>query len=455
MAYDYDLFVIGAGSGGVRAARMSAQLGARVAVAEESRVGGTCVIRGCVPKKLLVYASEYPHLIRDARAYGWSVGEPTLDWPTLRDNVAAEVTRLEGIYARILRSNDVTLIEERAVLEGANEVRLASGRTVTAERVLIATGGQPNRDDGIEGAAFGIVSDDAFELPELPRRCVIAGGGYIAIEFAHILQGLGVAVTLVYRGDRLLRAFDHDLSAQVEKGLANRGVRVVKNTVFTKIEEAEGAKRLHLKSGEALDTDLVFWAIGRRPSTEGLGLEAAGVELDQQGAVIVDRHSRTSVPSVFAIGDVTNRVNLTPVAIREGAAFARTEFGGTPTMMDYRFIPNAVFSQPPVGSVGYAEEEAVRRCAEKGHTVDVYETDFRYMRDVLPDNQDRYYMKLIVERETDLVLGCHLVGHEAPEVIQAVAIAVKAGTTKAQFDATCALHPTAAEELVTLTKRRE
>jgi glutathione reductase (NADPH) len=452
MAYDYDLFVIGAGSGGVRAARMAAQMGARVAVAESSRVGGTCVIRGCVPKKLFVYASHYGHAFEDAKGYGWTAENVRFDWDTLRDNKDAEINRLNGIYKRILADNGVELFEKRAVLQDAHTVRLAGDdRLVSAEKILIATGGEPIRDMGIEGHEHGIVSDDAFDLPALPKRAVIAGGGYIAVEFAFIMAGLGVDVTLVYRGERILRAFDAEIGLFVEDALRQKGVTYINNTIFTQIEETQGGgRRVHLKNGDVIDTDLVFWAIGRRPSTQSLGLEAAGVETDGYGAILVDPHSRTSAPSVFAIGDVTNKVNLTPVAIRAGAAFAKTQFGGEPTMMDYRFIPKAVFSQPPVGSVGYTEEEAKAR-----GEVDIYETSFRPMQHVLPNNPERMLMKLVVDRKTDTVLGCHIVGHEAPELIQALAIAVKHGITKKQFDDTCALHPTAAEELVTMVKKRE
>ncbi|WP_031555239.1 glutathione-disulfide reductase [Parvularcula oceani] len=451
MSFDYDLFVIGAGSGGVRAARMSAQMGARVAIAESSRVGGTCVIRGCVPKKLFVYASEFSHAFEDAKGYGWTADNVRFDWNTLRDNKDAEIDRLNGIYKRILKSNDVTLFETRAVLKDANTVHLVDeGRDVTAEKILIAVGGEPIRDESIEGHEIGIVSDDAFDLPELPRRAVIAGGGYIAVEFAFILQGLGVETTLVYRGERLLRAFDREVGEFVENALREAGVRYINNCVFTKIEEAGDVKRVHLLDGSEIETDLVFWAIGRRPATGGLGLERLGVETDRYGAVTVDEHSQTSVPSVFAIGDVTNRVNLTPVAIREGAAFAQTQFGGTPSRMDYRFIPKAVFSQPPVGSVGYTEEEA-----KATHEIDVYETDFRPMKNTLSGSSERMMMKLIVDRKTDYVLGCHIVGEAAPEVIQALAIPIKHGIKKADFDSTCALHPTAAEELVTMTAKRE
>jgi glutathione reductase (NADPH) len=449
MSYDYDLFVIGAGSGGVRASRLAAQAGLKVACAEKSKPGGTCVVRGCVPKKFFVYASEFGHAMQDAKGYGWSYpgGEPTHDWATLRDNVQAEVERLSSIYTNILERNGVEHITERAVVTGPNSLKVG-GREVTAERILVAVGGEPIRDDTIEGAELGIVSDDAFLLDQLPRRVVIAGGGYIAIEFAYIMAGLGVDVTLVYRGEQVLRGFDHELGAYVESNFERAGIRYINNTVFTRIEGTkDGEKKLHLKNGDVIETGLVFWAIGRRPSTEGLGLEEAGVELDAQGAVVVDEHSRSSVASIFAIGDVTNRVNLTPVAIREAVAFVETEFKNNPMRMDYRDIPMAVFAQPPVGSVGLTAKEA--RAA--GYEPLVYKTDFRPMKNVLAQNPERMLMKLVVDRKTDCVLGCHIAGVEAGEMIQIAAIAVKAGVTKAQFDQTCALHPTAAEEIVTMT----
>jgi glutathione reductase (NADPH) len=447
--YDYDLFVIGAGSGGVRAARLAAQAGKKVASAEESKPGGTCVVRGCVPKKFFVFASEFGHAMEDARGYGWEFPEaPRHDWKTLRDNVQSEVDRLSGIYRNILTSNGVTLYSERVTVIDAHTLRLAdTGETVTAETILVAVGGRPIRDETIEGHELGIVSDDAFLLDELPERAVVAGGGYIAIEFAYIMAGLGVETTLVYRGPQVLRGFDPDLRAYCESNFERAGIRYVNNTVFEKIEEQGGEKHVHLSNGEVLKTDLVFWAIGRRPNTEGLGLEDAGVELDQWGAVIVDEDSRSSTESIFAIGDVTNRVNLTPVAIREAVAFVDTQFKDHPHRMDYAFIPKAVFSQPPLSTVGYTAAEA--RAA--GYEVDVYKTDFRAMRNVLAGNPERTIMKLVACRTNGTVLGCHMAGAETPEMIQLAAIAVKAGLTKAQFDSTCALHPTISEEIVTLT----
>jgi glutathione reductase (NADPH) len=449
MTYDYDLFVIGAGSGGVRAARLAAQAGFKVACAEESKPGGTCVVRGCVPKKFFVYASEFGHAMQDAKGYGWSFpgGEPSHDWPSLREAVQSEVGRLSSIYTNILERNGVEHIAERAVVTGPNSLRVGE-REVTAERILVAVGGRPTRDDSIEGAELGIVSDDAFLLDELPKRAVIAGGGYIAIEFAFILAGLGVDVTLVYRGSQVLRGFDRDLGAYVESQFERAGITYVNNTVFTKIEGTkDGEKTVYLKNGSALKTDLVFWAIGRTPNTSGLGLEAAGVELDAQGAVLVDEDNQSSAPSIFAIGDVTNRVNLTPVAIREAVAFVETQLKKNHVRMDYHNIPMAVFAQPPVSSVGLTGTEA--RAA--GHDPVVYKTDFRPMKNVLAQNPERMMMKLVVDKKTDCVLGCHIAGTDGPEMIQIAAIAVKAGVTKAEFDHTCALHPTAAEEIVTMT----
>ncbi len=451
MAFDYDLFVLGGGSGGVRAARMSAQTGARVALAEQSKMGGTCVVRGCVPKKFMVYASEFADAFEHAKGFGWTVGAPDFSWDTLRDRVQAEVTRLSGIYQNIMDKNDVEVFHTRAIIKDPHTVHLVDeGRDITAERILIAVGGTPFRDEAIDPSGIGIVSDDVFHLPEQPKRIVIAGGGYIAIEFAHIFAGLGTEVTLVYRGERLLKAFDKEISERVEANLKAHGVRYISNTVFTSLTEENGEKVIELANGDTLRTDEVFWAIGRLPLTDGLGLEDAGVKLDGNRAVIVDEDYRTSVPSIFAIGDVTNRVNLTPVAIREGAAFASTQFAGVPKRMDYHFIPKAVFSQPPVGSVGPTEAH----CVAMDHDIDVYEADFRPMKNVLADSDERMLMKLIVDRNNDRVVACHMVGADAPEMIQIAAIAVKAGLTKQQFDETCALHPTVAEELVTMSNKR-
>ncbi|MEM1380837.1 MAG: glutathione-disulfide reductase [Pseudomonadota bacterium] len=453
MAYDYDLFVIGAGSGGVRAARLAAQAGYKVACAEESKPGGTCVVRGCVPKKFFVFASEFGHAMEDSKGYGWSFPEaPQHDWATLRDNVQNEVNRLSGIYTHILEKNGVDHIRSRAILVDPHTIHIVDeDRQVTAEKILIAVGGRAIRDDGIPGAELGIVSDDAFLLPELPKRAVVAGGGYIALEFAYILAGLGVDVTLVYRGEKILRGWDDDLRDYVESNFDRAGIRYINNSVFTKIEKDDAGTKVHLLNGDVLETDLVFWAIGRTPNTASLGVDRAGVEVDRYGAIIVNEDSQTSQPSVFAVGDVTNRVNLTPVAIREAAAFVDTQFKDNPRRMDYRDIPKAVFTQPPVASVGCTAAEA--RAA--GMEVDVYKTDFRAMKNVLANNPERVVMKLVVERSTDKVVGCHMAGTEAGEVIQVAAVAVKGGLTKADWDNTCALHPSVAEEFVTLTSKAD
>ncbi len=444
--YDYDLFTIGAGSGGTRASRLAASYGARVAVAEEFRVGGTCVIRGCVPKKLFVYASEFGHAFEEARGYGWSAENARFDWKTLVANKDAEIARLSGLYVKNLKAAGAEIIDSRAVLKDAHTVHLVKeNRTVTAAKILIATGGHPWTDQSIPGHELGVTSNEAFHLEKFPQRVVIAGGGYIAIEFAFIFAGLGADVRLVYRRDRVLREFDADISAAVQCEMETAGIRLVTNTVFTSIEDlGRGKRRVHLKTGGSVDADLVFWAVGRKPNTAGLGLDAAGVATDGEGAVIVDDFSRTNVPNIFAVGDVTNRVQLTPVAIREGAAFAETEFNRTPTRVDYTFIPKAVFAQPPVGTVGYSEAEA----REKFGAVDIYKTDFRPMKATLSGTKARTMMKLVVEASSDRVLGVHIVGEGAAEMIQCLAIAVKAGLNKRDFDETMALHPTSAEELV-------
>ena len=449
--YDYDLFTIGAGSGGVRATRLAATYGARAAIAEEYRVGGTCVIRGCIPKKLFVYASEFGHMFHEAKAYGWTTGKdgggkPHFDWETLVANKDAEIDRLNGVYVRNLNNAGVDIIESRAVLKDAHTVHLTKeNRDVTADKIFIATGGAPWTDMSIPGHELAVTSNEAFHLEKFPKRVVIAGGGYIAIEFACIFQGLGAETTLVYRGEDVLRYFDRDISVQVHREMQRLGVRVMTSAVFTKIEDiGGGARRVHLNTDAHIDTDLVFWAVGRKPYTQGLGLEAAGVALGKDGAVIVDEWNRTNVQNIFAVGDVTDRVQLTPVAIREGAAFAETEFHDNPTKVDYDFIPKAVFSQPPVGSVGYSEGEARRKFG----AVDIYKSDFRPMKNTLSGSEARTFMKLVVDAASDKVVGVHIVGEGAPEMIQCLAIAVKAGLTKKDFDDTTALHPTSAEELV-------
>lgn len=449
--YDYDLFTIGAGSGGVRASRLAASYGAKVAVAEEFRVGGTCVIRGCVPKKFLVYASEYGHGFNDARGYGWSAENVTFDWSKLIENKDNEIDRLNGIYIRNLKNAGADIIQSRATMKDAHTVHLeAENRDVTAERILIATGGAPWVDETVPGHELGITSNEAFHLEKLPKHVVVAGGGYIAIEFACIFKGLGCDVCLVYRGEDILRYFDTDVSVQVHAELKRQGIRVITQSTFEKIEKLDGDnKRVHLSNGGHVDTDLIFWAVGRKPATTGLGLEKIGVELNKNGAVKVDDQSKSSVDNIFAVGDVTDRVNLTPVAIREGAAFAETFYNNNPTTTDYRFIPKAVFSQPPVGSVGYAEHEA----RKEFKNVDIYKTNFRAMKNTLTGSEERVLMKLVVDGDTDRVLGCHIVGADAGEMIQCVAIAVKAGLKKKDFDQTVALHPTIAEELVTMREK--
>ncbi|MGF1545316.1 MAG: glutathione-disulfide reductase [Parvularculaceae bacterium] len=450
-AYDYDLFTIGAGSGGVRASRLAARYGARVGVAEEFRVGGTCVIRGCVPKKFMVYASEYGRMFHEAGGYGWRADEVGFDWRTLIENKNDEIDRLNGIYVRNLKNAGADIFESRAELKDAHTVRLVDqDREVTAERILIATGGAPFVDERTPGHELGVTSNEVFHLEKMPRHVVVAGGGYIAVEFACIFKGLGAEVCLVYRGEDILRYFDTDISVAVHAELKRQGIRVVTQTVFDEIEDLGGGeKRVHLSNGAKLDADVVFWAIGRRPATAGLGLENAGVELGRNGAVVVDEWSKSSVDNIYAVGDVTDRVNLTPVAIREGAAFAETTYNDNPQRMDYAFIPKAVFSNPPVGSVGYAEHEARRKFAN----VDIYKTDFRQMKHMLTRDEQRTLMKLVVDADTDRVVGVHIVGEYSPEMIQCLAIAVKAGVKKADFDATCALHPTAAEELVTIREK--
>ena len=448
MAYDYDLFTIGAGSGGVRATRLAGASGARVAVAEEGRIGGTCVIRGCVPKKFFVYAAEYAHGFAEAVNYGWSAENIKFDWPTLRDGVAEHVEELSQIYRRNMHKVGVEIIPERAEVMDAHTVRLASGRTITAERILIAVGGRAVRPD-IPGAEHAIVSDDAFHLPALPKRILIVGGGYIACEFAHIFDGLGVETTMIYRGDKILRGFDEDVRDHVSAEYARTGVNIRTGVNVTAIEKAGGAYRCTLTNGETIEADLVMFATGRSPNTKGLGLEGAGVALNKNGAVIVDEYSKTNVPSIYAVGDVTDRINLTPVAIREGQAFAETNFYGRPTKFDHADVASAVFSRSQVGAVGLTEKAA----RESVGKIDTYKTAFRPMKYVLAKEPKRTLMKLIVRCKDDVVVGVHIAGPDAAEMIQLAAIAVKAGLTKAQWDATCAVHPTAAEELVTLKER--
>ena len=446
---DLDLFVIGAGSGGVRAARIAANHGARVAIAEEYRIGGTCVIRGCVPKKLLVYASRFTDAFEDAAGFGWTLPQaPTFSWSALIAAKDKEIARLSGLYEQNLAKADVAIHRQRATIEGAHEVRLDDGLVVTADTILIATGGGPVMG-GFPGAQLTISSNEAFDLAELPAKIVIAGGGYIAVEFAGIFAGLGSAVTLIHRGEKLLRGFDEELRDEVVAGLERRGVTVMLGDEIAGVEAAEeGTKRVATKAGENLEADQVMLAIGRAPKTDGLGLDRTMVMRDHKGAIMVDQTSRTNVPSIYAIGDVTDRLNLTPVAIREGHAFADTVFGGRPTIVDHDNIPTAVFATPEIGTVGLTEAQA----RERGE-VDIYKARFRPMKATLLGRDDKVLMKLVVEASTDRVVGVHIVGEDAAEMVQVAAIAVKMGATKADFDATMALHPSAAEELVTLRQK--
>ncbi len=445
-----DLFVIGAGSGGVRAARIAASYGARVMIAEEYRVGGTCVIRGCVPKKLLVYASRFGHEFEDAAGYGWTVLDATFHWPSLIANKDREIARLEAAYTNTLERYNVTLVKSRAVVEGPHAVRLLSnGALVQAETILIATGAWPHLGPKIRGLEHVISSNEAFHLEELPRRIVIQGGGYIAVEFACVFAGLGSEVTLVYRGENILRGFDDDIREHLRSEMRNRGITVTCGHTVAAVEASGDEYVTRLSDHSIITSDKVMFAIGRRPNVMRLGLDRIHVKMHEHGGIDVDQYSRTSMPSIYAVGDVTNRVNLTPVAIREGHAFADTVFGGKPTPVDHTNVPTAVFSEPEVGVIGLTEAQARERLAK----LDVYKTSFRSMKATLSGRDTWSFMKLLVDGTTDRVVGCHLVGPDAGELIQIVGIAVKMGATKADFDATMAVHPTAAEELVTLREK--
>jgi glutathione reductase (NADPH) len=449
-AHDYDLFVIGGGSGGVRAARIAAGHGAKVALAEEYRMGGTCVIRGCVPKKLLVYASRFADEFEDAAGFGWSADPPRFDWPTLIANKDKEIARLEGAYRGTLQRAGVEVFDTRATVEGPNTVRLARpARTISAGTILIATGGRAEGDSKLAGMEHAITSNEAFHLKELPKRIVIAGGGYIAVEFAGIFAGLGAETTLVYRRDKILRGFDEDLRDGLMQEYMRRGIRIVTGTVLTKIEKSPGGLTGYLSHGEKMAADQIMFAIGRSPNTAGLGLEAAGVLLGKKGEIKVDANSRTNVPSIYAVGDVTDRVNLTPVAIREGHAFADSVFGKKAWNVDHGLIPTGVFSTPEIGTVGLAEHAA----AERHGKIDIYKAHFRPLKATISGRQERMLMKLVVDASTQKVLGCHVLGPDAAEMVQIAAIALRMGATKVDFDATMALHPTAAEELVTLREK--
>ena len=441
---DYDLFVIGAGSGGVRASRIAASHGARVAIAEEHRVGGTCVIRGCVPKKLLVYGSHFAEDLHDAQRFGWNTHGATFDWNVLRDNVAAEVNRLEGLYGETLGNNKVEVFRERAVVAGPNKVQLSSGREITAGTILVATGAWPSVPD-ISGAGHGITSNEVFSLPNLPKRAVIAGGGYIANEFAGIFNELGVKVSLVTHGDRVLRSYDDEIVDRLVDLSRQKGIDIRFSFSFNSItKQDDGSLLIEGKDGETIETDLLLWAVGRTPHSKGLGLEEVGVELGQDGSVKVTDDSRTNIPSIYAVGDVTNRVQLTPIAIREGHAFADSVFGNKPRTVNYECIPTAVFSNPPIASVGVTEAEARAQYDD----VKVYKSDFRAMKNVLADRNERALYKMVVAGPDERVVGLHLIGPDSGEILQAAAIAVKAGLTKQDFDDTVALHPSMSEELV-------
>ncbi|WP_299646143.1 glutathione-disulfide reductase [uncultured Jannaschia sp.] len=444
MDFDYDLFVIGGGSGGVRAARLTAQDGYRVGLAESSRMGGTCVIRGCVPKKLMVYASEYPEAIALAREYGWNADAGDFDWMRFRDRLHGELDRLEGVYRRNLERAGVEIFDQRATLDDPHTVKLADGTTKTAKHILVATGGRPYRPE-MENADLGIVSDDVFHLDGVPGKMLIVGGGYIGCEFACIFHGLGAEVGMFVRGAQILRGFDEEARGHVADAMQQRGIRIHTGCAPMRIDRQDGRILVRGTNGHEEAFDCLLWATGRRPNTEGLGLEALGVEIDRKGTVCVDEYGQTAVPSIFALGDAIGRMELTPVAIREAVAFHRTVFAGEKTAMDYDLIATATFTQPEMGSVGLTEEEA-----EEAEPTLVYATAFRPMQHAFAGGQERVLFKLLVSKATDRILGAHIVGPQAGEMIQLVAVALKMGATKADFDRTCAVHPTMAEELVTM-----
>ncbi|MCX7564903.1 glutathione-disulfide reductase [Sulfitobacter sp. F26169L] len=445
--FDYDLFVIGGGSGGVRAARVAAgEYGVRVALAEEDRYGGTCVIRGCVPKKLMVFASGYRDTFEDARQYGWDLNDGPFDWHIFSGKMRAELDRLEGVYRNLLDGSGVDKFDARATLKDAHTVTLSTGEEKTAKHILIATGGRPVRPE-MDNAELGIVSDDIFHLDKLPRSMLIVGGGYIACEFACILHGLGVDVTMYYRGGQILNGFDDEARGLIAEQMRARGISMHSGASVLEMEEREGGIWVKSTMGQDKIFDKVFFATGRRPNSDDMGLGDIGIELGRNGAIQVNEYSQTGVPSVYAIGDVTDRVNLTPVAIREGMAFVKTVFGGEPTPVDHEIIASAVFTQPEMGTVGMSEEEAMAQ-----EPIEVYATSFKAMQTAFAGRDDRVMMKLVVSKENRTVLGCHIVAPQAGEMIQLAGIAVKMGATKEQFDQTCAVHPTMAEELVTMRK---
>ncbi|MCF8467291.1 MAG: glutathione-disulfide reductase [Sneathiella sp.] len=447
MKFDYDLFVIGAGSGGVRASRISSSLGAKVAIAEEFRVGGTCVIRGCVPKKLLVYASHFSEDFEDAAAYGWTVPKATHSWKTLIANKDREIDRLNGIYHSILDNNNVELYQARATLVDKNTVRVGA-KTVTAKYILIATGGAPVMPD-VPGIEHAISSNEALHLEEFPKRVIVVGGGYIAVEFAGIFNGLGAEVTQLYRSTQILRGFDADVQNFLAAELRKKGIDLRTHSNPAKIEKTSSGLKVTLEDGDVLETDAILYATGRRPNTANMGLEAVGVELKENGAVKVTPESQTTVDNIYAVGDVTDRIALTPVAIHEGMAFAETVFGARPRAADHENVPSAVFSQPQVGSVGLTEAAARERYGK----VDIYKSQFRPMKQTLTGGAEQAFVKLIVDAKSDIVVGAHIIGADAAEIIQSVGIALKCKATKAQFDATVGVHPSLAEEIVTMREK--
>ena len=445
--YDFDLFTIGAGSGGVRASRVCATYGAKVAVAEERYFGGTCVNVGCIPKKLFSYAAHYREDFHDAAGFGWTVPEPTFHWPTLVANKDKEISRLNGIYERILANAGVTILKNRATIVDPHQVE-CGGKTYSAKHILVATGSWPTVP-GIPGKELAITSNEAFFLPELPKSAIVVGGGYIAVEFASIFNGLGVKTTLVYRGKRLLRGFDAELGVKLAEEMTKKGVTIRFESDLASLAKSADGITATFKDASVMETGVVMYATGRKPNTRNLGLEAAGVNLATDGAIQVNKHLQSSVPSIHAIGDVTNRINLTPVATAEGMALAKTLFRNEPTEMDYDTIPTAIFSIPNLATVGLSEEAA----KERGHGVDIYKTGFRALKHTLSGSEEKTFMKLVVDASTQKVLGAHMMGADAGEIIQGIAIAIKCGATKAQFDSTIGIHPTAAEEFVTLREK--
>ncbi|MBX2812462.1 MAG: glutathione-disulfide reductase [Myxococcales bacterium] len=443
-SFDYDLLVIGAGSGGVRAARIAAGYGAKVAIVEYRELGGTCVNLGCIPKKIFSYAANFRYEFEGAKGFGWASEVPAFAWPTLRENKNAEIARLNGIYERLLSGAGVEIVQGRAQLIGPHAVEV-DGKSFSAERILIAVGGRPNRPDQ-PGFDLAITSDQAFHLETLPKRAVVVGGGYIAVEFAGIFAALGVDTTLVHRGARVLRGFDEDIRTHLTESLEHQGVKLHLNRTVDRIERNGHTLRADTSTGESVEGELILLAVGRVPNTDTLGVDRAGVELDDRGAIKVDEYFRTTCDSVYALGDVINRVTLTPVAIHEAMAFVRTQFADTSQVVDYDVIPSAVFSHPPIGTVGLSELQAV----DKYDKIDVYESAFRPLKHTISGLEHRSYMKLIVHRSTDRVVGMHMIGDDAPEIMQGFAAAIKAGVTKAVLDSTIGIHPTAAEEFVTM-----